>query len=1633
MLNAILIGNETLTRECATMWLERGHSIAIVVTEDRDTESWARGRGLAVEHPGTDLAERLRVRLADASADANALTGRDLPVTGQVDWLLSIANLSILPKDILALAQQGAVNFHDGPLPQHAGLNAPVWALLQAETRHAINWHLVEGGLDEGAIVESRAFDISPDDTALTLNSRCFEAALESFPAVIAALETGARNRRPQNRDGVRRQLHRRLDRPEAMARLDFTRSAEEVVRLIRALDHGGYFNPLTAAKILVDGRVLLVGSAEVAGEITTNLSAEFMASPAPGTTTPGSVLAASPEGLVVACADAAVRLSGLSCLRGLPVCPGSIGARHLASPDASEAQRLTQALAEVVGNEAEARRALADFTPTTLPQLGLGSAAGDFAEWIRLPWDIDFPDAMPAGHASSSEDRVALLALALARALGTPALAFAYALAPGHSCRSDQASDDQPSTDLAEYIARWWPVVSASGKCLAEALEDTRTTLRAAGPGFARDLIARDPKLRGLAPPQLAIAGFDAALPGAVITLTPSALHVDISRLPRAEAEALQVRIRAILPRLLADPAADLQQIDPLSSADRALLTRVNATDQPHDRSITIASAFEAQVTRSPQAPALVFEDQQLSYAQLNTRANRVAHVLSDLGVGPGILVGLCTHRSTDMIIGALAILKAGGGYVPMDPSYPAERIALFVEDSACAVIVTSSDLEPLLPEGSATRLCLDTDGRIGLAPDTNLASGPGPEDIAYMIYTSGSTGRPKGVMVEHRNVANFFIGMDARIDHTEGSVWLAITSLSFDISVLELFWTLARGFKLVLSSDEQRRLVSSGRIASSRHMDFSLYYWGNDDGAGPKKYELLLEGARFADSHGFTAVWTPERHFHAFGGPYPNPSVTGAAIAAVTKNISVRAGACVLPLHHPARVAEEWAVIDNLTNGRAGLAVASGWHPEDFVLRPQNSPPAHRKVLFEATDQIRRLWRGEAVEFPMGDGGSLAITTQPRPVSAELPVWITTAGNPETWRDAGLIGAHVLTHLLGQSIEELAGKIRLYHAALREAGHDPEAFSVTLMLHSFLARDRELSRNTARGPMKAYLRAAAGLIKQYAWTFPAFKKPKGISNPAEIDIRTLSGDELEAILDFAFQRYFEDSGLFGTVEDGLARVEQLKRIGVTEVACLVDYGIAPEQVMEGFYPLAELVRRANSGGGVEEGDWSIAAEIIRHGVTHLQCTPSMARMIAMNDDSRMALSRVGTVMLGGEALPAALVGDLRRAGVGRILNMYGPTETTIWSSVEVLGEMVEGVANIGTPLANQQVHVLDEHMAPVPPGTAGELWIGGEGVTRGYWQRPDLTDERFRPDPFIAANPETTNSTASQTGRLYRSGDLVRMRLDGRLDFLGRADFQVKLRGFRVELGEIEAAIEAQPGITQAVVLAREDNPGDLRLVAYVSGQYSAPALRAALADRLPEHMLPAHFISIDSFPLTPNRKVDRKALPAPCAQGQVLSELLAATPSATFAAPTQGLEAQIGAIWCRVLGIPAVNSGDNFFALGGHSLLAVQMHREIRQELGLTKLSITDIFRFPTLKALAAHLDSGRAPRLQASPGLQAGPGPRSFVPDLATTALHPTQPAITAGQDEAQGGGQSEAMARRRAMRAGRAESGQAESV
>lgn len=345
---------------------------------------------------------------------------------------------------------------------------------------------------------------------------------------------------------------------------------------------------------------------------------------------------------------------------------------------------------------------------------------------------------------------------------------------------------------------------------------------------------------------------------------------------------------------------------------------------------------------------------------------------------------------------------------------------------------------------------------------------------------------------------------------------------------------------------------------------MEFSLFFFADSGAAGTDGYRLLLESARFADANGLSAVWTPERHFHSFGGLYPNPAVTGAAIAAITERVSIRAGSVVAPLHHPVRIAEEWSVVDNLSMGRVGVSFASGWHAVDFVLRPENYPDRQR-VMVETVDTVRRLWRGEEVEFSDGTGEKQTVRVFPAPVQPELPIWITSAGSPETFRAAGRLGAGVLTHLLGQDREALARNIAVYRQELARTHGENARGHVALMLHTMIGTDRERVRELVRAPFGDYLRSSADLIIKAASELL----------PAGVDLNRLPARDKEFLITHAVDRYFTTSGLFGTVDDGVETVHRLREIGVDEIACLIDFGVSHEEVLGSLPHIAELQGR--------------------------------------------------------------------------------------------------------------------------------------------------------------------------------------------------------------------------------------------------------------------------------------------------------------------------------------------------------------------------------------------------------------------------------------------------------------------------
>jgi hypothetical protein len=306
----------------------------------------------------------------------------------------------------------------------------------------------------------------------------------------------------------------------------------------------------------------------------------------------------------------------------------------------------------------------------------------------------------------------------------------------------------------------------------------------------------------------------------------------------------------------------------------------------------------------------------------------------------------------------------------------------------------------------------------------------------------------------------------------------------------------------------------------------------------------------------------------------------------------------------------------------------------------------------------------------------------------------------------------------------------------------------------------------------------------------------------------------------------------------------------------------------------------------------------------------------------------------------------DAMLTRAGAVWNMYGPTETTVWSTVDRVeaGEPI----TIGRPIANTQVYVLDAQQQPVPVGIPGELYIGGDGVARGYRGRAALTAEKFVADPFRDA----------PGARLYRTGDLARWREDGRLECLGRIDHQVKIRGYRVETGEIEAVLATLPEVREAAVVARPDASGTPQLVAYVvtaaDGAGSVPAWRQALKAQLPDYMVPGVFVRLAQLPLTANGKVDRQALPAP--------DQAARAQAPEYQAPESDLEKGIAQIWQAALPGARVGLHDNFFDLGGHSLLLAQIRGKVQELVGRA-ISMVELFQYPTVSSLAAHLSKPR----------------------------------------------------------------------
>ncbi|MES1160911.1 MAG: MupA/Atu3671 family FMN-dependent luciferase-like monooxygenase, partial [Bacteroidota bacterium] len=568
----------------------------------------------------------------------------------------------------------------------------------------------------------------------------------------------------------------------------------------------------------------------------------------------------------------------------------------------------------------------------------------------------------------------------------------------------------------------------------------------------------------------------------------------------------------------------------------------------------------------------------------------------------------------------------------------------------------------------------------------------------------------------------------------------------------------------------------------------------------------------------------------------------------------------------------------------------------------------------MYQMIDTIKKLWSGAAVSFVDGNGALKETQIFPKPVQKEIPLWITSANNIETFISAGRLGLNVLTHLLGETIEGLAAKISAYRKAYIEGGYAIEKAQVALMLHTYIGEDTDEIHDKVHDPFINYLRTSVGLLKNLA-----------VSLNIDINAESFSKEDMDVLLEHSFKRYVSSASLIGTKSTCVKMLDRLGEIGVTEIACLIDFGVEYNAVMKSLEYLTEIKTTYRSRAtDTDLPDYSVHAQLKRHGVTHLQLTPSMAMLLKPALHSATSLRKL---IIGGERLPLSLARDLY-SGLSdvEIYNMYGPTETTIWSSCYKVGRK-DGKILIGRPIANTKIYILDRAEKPVPVGMEGEIYIGGEGVARSYLNNPKLTKERFILNPFSAGE------------RLYRTGDYGKWLVDGNIEYIGRKDDQVKIQGHRIELGEIEAALLHNQTIESCAVTSRDGAYGEKELVAYIVSRQALKIadIRSALDAKLPRYMLPLHYIQLDELPLNHSGKTDKKRLPE--LQGRGMET------GVEYIAPRNDTEERLALIWQEILGKEKIGVKDNFFELGGNSIkitrLASLLNRRFEVKLGFQEL--------------------------------------------------------------------------------------------
>ncbi|MDB5241712.1 MAG: adpA, partial [Spirosoma sp.] len=781
--NCFVIGEGTLLIECATILSQRGFLVNGIISDDPQVHTYCHTAGLPY---------------IDSAADWAAILTAE-----PFDYLFSIANGSILPEAILRLPRLHTVNYHDGPLPAYAGVNATFWALVNGEKTHGITWHLVDRGIDTGAIVRQNRFLIEPDETSISLNIKCYAAAVDSFQKLIDDLTSHKLIIQPQ--DLTQRSYYARHKWPDLL--INWSVSAAEITRLHRALDFGFGANPFGLLKIWTGDRFWLVS----------DVVATSTASQQP----PGPIESILPDILLVATRDFSLTLSKIRTLDGellsiAAFCEqADLGIGYVLShPEPAVSQIIQTITEQCARHQAYWVNKRLYFQSTTLSWAAeKTTTTTPIIERIDVVLSAVAKKAIQPVNEPSNQVHQLLTALliTLARLTNQPSVSVGY--------RSHQSA--QLSTNSVGLLADSLPLQiefewesSFEQACTrvrqAQAEVDTHLT-------FARETWITQPALQARAGefadsgyPILVCLGRQAlagSLPGKSIMIG----------VPEKEDGTFQIvfdagiwsaywvaelvnRWQIGLEQLISQPNLPLRAVHLLTGDEqRQILHDWNATAFPYPRDQLVCQLVETQVMKRPQAEALRCGPVALTYEQLNQRANQLARYLQKQGVTPNMLVGLCLERSPEMVISLLAILKAGGAYVPLDPSYPAARLHQLISQTGVQHIITRKAERDRLPPENRCILVDDEEYFIAQQSDQNLAVTINAEAVAYVLFTSGSTGQPKGVAISHRAIGRTVQGANyLRLNETV--CMLGLAPLAFDASTLEIWGSLANGGRLVL-----------------------------------------------------------------------------------------------------------------------------------------------------------------------------------------------------------------------------------------------------------------------------------------------------------------------------------------------------------------------------------------------------------------------------------------------------------------------------------------------------------------------------------------------------------------------------------------------------------------------------------------------------------------------------------------------------------------------------------------------------------------------------------------------------------------------------------------------------------------